>query len=68
MLQPDVRVRRNRGFVVSVAAAFWGAHAPSRVRFDASPKCLCFKESVGEGANRCTRGACAPQPVRVNTR
>ena len=42
-------------------AAVWGAHAPSRALFGASPKSLSEKVREGEGALASTRGACAPQ-------
>ncbi len=42
-------------------ATFWGAHAPSRALFGASPKSLFPKAREGEGALASTRGACAPQ-------
>jgi len=49
--------------VVIVAIEVWGAHAPSRADFGASPKCFScsIKESRWRGANDSTRGASAPQ-------
>src|SRR5207248_4123049 len=41
----------------------WGAHAPSRADFGASPKCFSKtnQESRWRGANDSTRGVCAPR-------
>jgi len=49
--------------VLIVAIEVWGAHAPSRADFGASPKCFScsIKESRWRGANDSTRGACAPR-------
>jgi len=72
MFQSHVRPSRDRGTVVSVAAIFRGAHAPSRASaspariFGASPKFLKIEVLVGEGADHSTRGACAPRTVRTN--
>src|SRR5205807_8666271 len=40
---------------------FWGAHAPSRARFGASPKRFCSKKIVGEAPTTTREGACAPR-------
>jgi hypothetical protein len=66
MFQFDVRISGNGG--VGVSTVFWGAHAPSHAVFGTSPKTIVLTatcHALGEGAKRCTRGACAPQTVRL---
>ena len=59
MYELDARFARDSWVIVN--AEFWGAHAPSRVDFGASPKSFWERVCDREGAIASTRGGCAPQ-------
>jgi hypothetical protein len=49
--------------------AFFRAHAPSRASVGASPtECSAKKQTIGEGADGYTRGACAPRTGFVQSK
>ena len=56
--EPKARTKTARG-----GSMIWGAHAPSRAVFGALAENFCAFRKIpfGGSAERCTRGACAPQ-------